>query len=306
MHVHCRKNRFPFVHGRKAKTFAQPHELLRMMDAAGIDKGVLLPSMNPEWHWGYITPEETLEIAALYPKRFIPFCSLDARMIGNSPKTDFRPMLRYYKEAGCKGVGEYMANLPFDDPMTMNLFRQVAEVGLPLLFHIGPTRGGCYGCYDEKGLPRLEKVLKAIPNLILIGHSQPFWAEIGQVTEQSRKGYPTGKVKPGRLVTLMRRYPNLWGDLSAGSGHNAIARDPKFGYKFLEEFQDRLLFGTDICYCPQVLPQVPYFRKVKSEKLISDTAFQKITWKNANRLLGLGLTESSPSEIKKEPAAGMF
>ena len=307
MHVHCRRAYLPFVQSRKTKSFTTPDELLRMMDAARIDKAVLLPLMSPECRWSYVTPEETLEIAALHPGRFMPFCNLDARMVGNSPKADFLPILQYYKDAGCKGVGEYTANLPFDDPLTLNLFRQIAEVGLPLLFHIGPTRGNCYGCYDEKGLPRLEKALKAVPGLNLIGHSQPFWAEIGQVTEETRKGYPKGKIKPGRLVTLMRRYPNLWGDLSAGSGHNAISRDPKFGCKFLEEFQDRLFFGTDICACGQVLPQVPYFRKLKSKTLISPEAFEKITWKNANRLLGLGLSDTPPSEIKPQPAVeGMY
>ena len=45
----------------------------------------------------------------------------------------------------------------------------------------------------------------------------------------------------------MRKYPNLCGDMSAGSGCNAVTRDPAFGYAFLEEFQDRLYFGTDIC-----------------------------------------------------------
>ena len=32
-----------------------------------------------------------------------------------------------------------------------------------------------------------------------------------------------------------------------------------------------------------------YFRKLKEEKLISEEAHEKITWKNANRLLGLRL-----------------
>ena len=57
-----------------------------------------------------------------------------------------------------------------DDPLNMNLFKQVAQVGLPLQFHVSPTLGGNYGCFDEIGLPRLETVLKANPDLILLGH----------------------------------------------------------------------------------------------------------------------------------------
>ena len=95
----------------------------------------------------------------------------------------------------------------------------------------------------------------------------------------------------GRLVELMREYPNLCGDLSAGSVYNAIARDPGFGYRFMEEFQDRLCFGTDLAYQGQEMPIVAYFRKLKEEHLICAEAYEKITWQNANRLLGLGIPE---------------
>ncbi len=41
-------------------------------------------------------------------------------------------------------------------------------------------------------------------------------------------------------MELLRKYPNLYADLSALSGANAILRDPEYGVKFLDEFQDRL------------------------------------------------------------------
>jgi predicted TIM-barrel fold metal-dependent hydrolase len=53
----------------------------------------------------------------------------------------------------------------------------------------------------------------------------------------------------------------------------------------MEEFQDRLYFGTDLAYIPQELPQVAYFRKLKDQKLISEAAYEKIAWKNAYKLL---------------------
>jgi predicted TIM-barrel fold metal-dependent hydrolase len=87
----------------------------------------------------------------------------------------------------------------------------------------------------------------------------------------------------------MRNYPNLHGDLSAGSGYNAISRDPEFGLGFLEEFQDQLYFATDIAHHVQELPIVGFFQDLRSRKFISDQAHEKITWQNANRLFGLGL-----------------
>jgi len=288
--VHVHTHRVRTTRRPNGTGYLLPEELLAMMDSHGIDKAAVMCRMNPECAICYVTPEEALEMCALHPDRLIPFCNLDPRMFANKPTTDFRPALEYWKRAGCKGVGEYVPNLPFDDPFMLNVFHQVEEVGLPLTFHIGPTLGGCYGCYDELGLPRLGKVLKECPKLVMLGHSQPFWAEISaDATEQTRGGYPKGKVTPGRVVQLMREYPNLHGDLSAGSGFNAISRDSEFGYQFLEEFQDRLLFATDLVYTGQELPIVPYFKKLRDEKLISAEAHEKITWRNANRVLRLGL-----------------
>jgi hypothetical protein len=101
-------------------------------------------------------------------------------------------------------------------------------------------------------------------------------------------GYPTGPVTDGgRLVELMRTYDNLWGDISAGSGNNALVRDWDFGCRFMEEFQDRLLFGTDICQCPQTVPQVDTMNRALAENKISQTAYDKINYLNAEKLLDL-------------------
>ena len=291
IHTHAAFARPAGVTRAGGSAYPTPERLIEMMDAHGIDRAVVLCTLSPACRYTLVIPEEVLRIRDLYPDRIIPFCNLDPRYIGNSPQSDFRHLLEAYKALGCKGVGEYIPNIPFDDPLNLNLFRQVEEVNLPLTFHIGPTIGGCYGCFDEVGLPRLEKVLQAVPRLQFLGHSQAFWAEISTdvIQDGQRAGYPKGPVTPGRLIELMRRYPNLLGDLSANSGFNAISRDPAFGDAFLDEFQDRLFWGTDIANDPQELPIVAYFHKLKAEKRISEKAYEKITWRNANHLFELGL-----------------
>ena len=289
IHVHARPA--PPLVQRPGRTRTLGTDALSMMDAAGIDMAAVMSGVSPETRPFIDTTEEVLALCREHADRFIPFCGIDPRMVGNSPKADFGPMLQTYKEAGFKGVGEYTANLPFDDPLNLNVFRHVEKAGLPLLFHIGHRLGECYGVYDEIGLPRLAKVLRQFSGLTFIGHSEPFWSEISaDVDAEKRKCYPKGKVTPGRVVELMHNYPNLRGDLSAGSGYNAITRDPEFGYGFLEEFQDQLLFGTDIAYVGQELPIVPYFRKLAAENLISREAHEKITWRNTRDLLGLECT----------------
>lgn len=266
-------------------------ELLQKMDQEGIDRAVVLSTVSPECRYVVVTPFEVLDQVRQHPDRLIPFAGVDPRMMRNSTDADFRPMLRFFKESGIKGIGEYIPNLELDHPLNLNFFAQLEEIGgMPLLFHLANTRnfGGQYGCYDDLGLPRLERVLKAFPKLTFLGHSQVFWAEISStVAEENRSSYPKGEVSAGRVVELMRRYPNLHGDLSAGSGYNAISRDIPFGLSFLEEFQDRLYFGTDIALLNQVLPQIPFFHKLKTEKLISTQAYEKITWKNSTALLKL-------------------
>jgi predicted TIM-barrel fold metal-dependent hydrolase len=289
IHVHTHLPRHSKITRSDGTCWPLPEILIEIMNNAGIAKAVVLPAVSPEVRYTIVTPEEILTICNKYPERLIPFCNIDPRYLSNSHKADFGPLLSAYKELGCKGLGEYFPNIPLDDPLNMNLFRQVEQIGFPLTFHLAAQIGGCYGCYDDPGLPRLEKVLKQFPRLIFLGHSAVFWAEIGTLKNtDERESYPPGRIlKEGRLIELMRKYPNLHGDLSAGSGFNAISRDPEFGFKFMEEFQDRLYWGTDIAESPKNLPIVSYFTKLKEQKLISEVAYKKITWGNAFKLLRL-------------------
>jgi len=264
--------------------------LLRRMDELGIDKAVILPlGMTPECFMLPFSTDDALGVYHRHPDRIIPFCNMDPRA-GHSPETDFSWIFDEWREAGCKGLGEVTANLPFDDPMCLNLYRHCGRVGFPLVFHLAVRVGyDLYGVADEMGLPRLEKTLRECPETIFIGHAMAFWAEIAsKVDEATRGGYPEGPVAgPGRVLELLEKYPNLYGDLSAGSGFNAISRDLEFGYRFLEQFQDKLLFGTDICHVNQEVPIVPWFNQARDTGKISQVGYDKIARINAQRLLGL-------------------
>ena len=139
-----------------------------------------------------------------------------------------------------------------------------------------------------EGATVLEAALGKFPELTFLGHSQPFWAEIAPLEDvKDRNGYPSGPVTgPGRVVQLMRKYPNLHGDLSANSGYNAVSRDEQFGCAFLEEFQDRLYFGTDITAPDTPAPLAEYLPRLRQEGKISPECFVKIARTNAARLLG--------------------
>jgi predicted TIM-barrel fold metal-dependent hydrolase len=250
------------------------------MDANNIDQAVVLPLINPESWFYAITTADVLRETRQHRDRLIPFCSIDPRTINLSADGAKRDVLRRYKDEGARGLGESKPGVAMDDPRNLDLFAVAAEVNLPVLFHLDNNRN-----FDEPGLPGLTKVLEQTPSGTFIGHAQGFWASIsGDVSQDEMQGYPKGPVAPGgALDALFDRFPNLYGDLSAGSGLNGITRDAEFGRAFLERRQDRLLFGTDYLEPGQAVGQIDLYREID----ISAEAKAKICRENAQRVLGL-------------------
>jgi predicted TIM-barrel fold metal-dependent hydrolase len=189
-------------------------------------------------------------------------------------------MLKRWVDQGAIGFGEHKAGVRFDDPRNLALYAACNELKLPILFHIDGQRN-----MDAPGLSGLERALKENPDTIFIGHGPGWWASIsGDVKEADLAGYPTGPVaRGGAIDTLMDKYSNLFGDLSAGSGAGAITRDPAFGREFLIRRADRLMFGTDYLAPGQDVPQLELYRRLD----LPATATAKIFRDNARRLLRL-------------------
>lgn len=287
--IHVHTVRTPGPVRQNGEPFAMPEQLLARYDEIGVEKAVLLPLVSPECAYVTQSNGEIIEIAGRYSSRFIPFCNIDPRAMTYAADAPLGDLLRYYRDQGCKGIGEVTANLPFLDPLVQNLFKHVQEVGLPLTFHVAAQIGNIYGLYDDPGLPQLERSLQRFPKLRLLAHSQSFWAEMGRLrTPADRYGYPNYPIEEeGVVPKLFRRYPNLYGDLSANSGYNALARDPEYAVRFLDEFQDRLLFGTDICGPSTPTPLVGFLLELRTSGRISEAVFQKVARENAMRLLEL-------------------
>jgi len=264
------------------------------MNAKGVDKAIILPLNNPETPAEHQSLGEVLYICEKYPGRFIPFCNIDPRLPRRPDLIkleDFTLLLEQYREYGCKGLGEFTARMYWDDPSVLLLLEACAQVGFPVTFHTITAEVNSYGLIDEIGLPRLEKVLGLFPNLKMFGHSQGFWSEIsGEVTPAEKNGYSKTPVKPGgRLKDLMRRYPGLYGDLSAGSGFNALTRDPAHAYEFIDEFQDRLMLGLDYCSVRNNMQHIEWLSSTRDAGHISPEAYEKIMWRNINQAINLGL-----------------
>ena len=281
-------------HAGYATTFMSMQDQIALMDAKGIDQTVILPINNAETCAECQSIGEILYICQQYPGRFIPFCNIDPRLPRRPDlitTADFDHLLSQYQDLGCQGLGEVTARVPFDYPPLWHLFEACQKLNFPVTFHTITEDVNSYGLIDEIGLPRFEKTLRQFPQLNFFGHSPGFWSEIsGDLTPKDKTNYPQTPVKPGgKLKQLFRTCPNLYGDLSAGSGLNALQRDPQHAYEFIDEFQDRLLLGLDYCSVKNDMQHIEWLTEIRDQHHITPQAYDKIMYHNISRLLNLNL-----------------
>jgi predicted TIM-barrel fold metal-dependent hydrolase len=254
------------------------------LEELGIEKGVLMSSAEKGLPFG--TNKANKAICDKHPDRYAWMCALKPE----KPETVYE-RLAMYKAQGAIGVGEVTTNRKLDDPFLQALFAAAEKLDMPVLMHMSPEVGYSYGVVDDPGLPLLEEVLKKYPNLKVLGHSQTFWIEMSADAPTDREGrnsWGEGKIVPGgRVPALFKKYPNLWGDLSANSGGNAIMRDEEFGLWFLETYADRLFFATDMVNTDMVFPLGGWLDEMVSTGKLSRSAYEKICFGNAQRVFGL-------------------
>lgn len=286
VHTHVYKYQYPTPEGYPL--FINPEEVTELHDAMGIERAVLLPIVSSEAYMPQ-SVGEIIDIANASNGRFIPFCNVDPRVYSNNSDAPIGMLLEHYRNLGCKGIGEVMPNLPWSDARMQNLLHHVEQAGFPLIFDVTGAINSGYGIYDDPGLPQLEACLKKYPNLLFIGHGPAFWAEISALRDpEDRYTYPDYPVVEGGAVPrLLRNYPNLAVELSAGSGYNALARDTDYAVHFLNEFRDRVMFGTDVCTKHCVPKTAQLLLEFKENGKLSEETFQMIARENALRLLKL-------------------
>ena len=224
-----------FARNLKGWVEARLEDLIDYMNDVGVDWAVVLSLPHPEDnHSRIVSNEELLKIAGGCGGRIIPFCSVDPRW--SYALRDFKRLI----ELGCKGLGELKVPLRIDDPRLVELLRKAEEEGTPSLIHIeeGPLFYYCYG------VEALRELLTQLRELKLVLHGPGWWRHISATVGE--EVYPRGRIEEeGMVQELMRKYDNIYADISATSGLNALTRDLEYAVRFLEEFQDRILFGTD-------------------------------------------------------------
>ena len=237
-------------------------DLIADMDAHGIDLAWLLTweitpaEEEPQWsrilnpvhrradgsHPG-VPLADLLLASSRYPGRFI---------LGYCPHPTLPNAVDLFESAWhihrVRVCGEWKFRMLFDDQRCLALFRKAGELKCPVVLHLdAPELGGVpQKSWFGGTVENLERALQLCPNTTFIGHAPGFWRYISGDAETDPSPYSIGPLTPGgRVHELLDRYPNLYADLSAGSGLNALRRDPKHGRQFCVRFADRLLFARD-------------------------------------------------------------
>ena len=238
---------------------------VRVMDRTGVAQTVTL-----EWGDGFgESLREHLAIFNRYPGRFIVFGNMDFRRINepNFAEQAAEGMARDV-DAGMRGIKIYKAlGLDYkhengeywrvNDPRLDPIWAKAGELGIPILIHTADPRpfwqpvnelnfwdGVLYGEYDwwtyyRTGRASVEELLGERNETILRHPKTIFIApHIGSNSEAL-------DIAADDLDAL----PNLYYDISARIPILGLpGRRQRHSREFLLEYQDRILYGTDLIY----------------------------------------------------------
>ncbi len=267
---------------------AQPANNLAHLDGAGIAKANLLTRA------GALDQVKAVQAAA--PGRFTWFSSADVT------KPEAEATLTQAVKDSARGFGEMKFHVAADGPELRRMYALAAELQVPILIHFQEVdHFPNEGTWSTGFARTFEGILKAYPKTTFIGHADAFWANVS-ADYHNEAAYPAGPIKRGGITDrLLADYANLYGDLAANSGNNAMTRDSEFTGGFLDRHQNKLLFGSD-CSCTDgrgsgvSQSNNPAASRLAGKcvaretltalkKSASAAIFRKITWDNAHTLL---------------------
>ena len=196
--------------------------------------------------------------------------------------SEAREELQKYLKAGGSGIGEQKFMVEADSGAVKLMADIAQEFGVPVLLHFQ------HGRYNME-FDRFHRILERYPKVNFIGHAQTWWANIDAKAEQPVL-YPKGPVTAGGLTDKwLADYPNMFADLSAGSGLNAFLRDEQHARGFIERHQNKLLFGSDCsdavaegdkCLGAQIIAMI---RRLAPSKTVE----RKLLYENSRQLFKL-------------------
>jgi len=271
-------------HGRNS------HDLIIHQRAMGITQSILLPSGRPvissSTHSGEANGLEAktsgnkvcYKFAKKHKKEFL-FGANEVPDLPDAVKT-----IEKYLKKGAVVIGELKFGIACDSQEMQNIYKLAQDYHVPVLMHWQHER-------FNYGFDRFHTMLEKYPKVNFIGHAQTWWANIDKNHLDQTVLYPKGKLTPGGYTDrLLRDYENMYGDLSAGSGLNALTRDEEHTREFFIRHQDKLMYGSDCADADGLSPsQCQGAQTIVAVKRISATKSieRKLLYENAKKLFRL-------------------
>ena len=265
-------------------------QLIAHQRAMGVTKTILLPAGRPLVGTSTLNGrangldgtvsgnDDALALARQHPNEFA-FGANEVPDLNEAPS-----VIEKYLKLGAVLIGEQKFGVQCDSPEMQRLYQLASAYQVPILLHWQ------VGSYNH-GFERFHTMLEKYPKVNFIGHAQTWWANIDRNNVNDAKNlYPKGRVTAGGLTDrYLRDYPNMFGDLSAGSGENAFKRDPEHARAFLARHQDKLLYGSDCADIPgepSVCSGIRQLQQIR-EFAPNKAAERKILYENSKKLFRL-------------------
>ena len=262
--------------------------LIAHQRAIGATQTILLPAgrsaMRPSTHDGVANG---LQAQALGNEECYQFSrSHNAFLFGANDVPDLEGAaleIEGYLKRGAKVIAEQKFGVECDAPEMQRIYALAADYNVPVLMH---WQSKMY----NYGFERFHTMLEKFPRVKFLGHAQLWWSNIDRNNLDPTVSYPKGPVtRVGLTDRYLTDYPNMYGDLSANSGLNALTRDEEFTRDFLQRHRDKLVFGSD-CSCrdgggPKCLGAqiVAAVRRLAGDRQIA----RKLLYENARALFRL-------------------
>jgi hypothetical protein len=232
--------------------------LMSYLDACNIRSIV-----NLDGRWGAELEANLDRYDRAFPGRIATFCHLDWDRLQD--RDGIKCLLKSLEQSADQGacgikvwkdlsrkVKDFSGKLVLpDSPVLAPLWDKAAELGLPVLIHIGDPpaffrpadrrnerleelRRHPSSSWRRKGLPDYERLLAALDSIVA-QHSQTTWiaAHMASCCEDL-----------GRLGAMLAEHPNMYVDTAARLGD--LGRQPRTASRLFTEYPGRILFGTDV------------------------------------------------------------
>ncbi len=250
-------------------------EMLAMMDAANVELVV-----NLDGRWGDELERNLDRYDRAHPGRFRTFCHLDYSLLEerDGPDAVVRSLtasvasgacgIKVWKDLGL-GVRVNGARLLPDDPRLAPAFEAAGELGIPVLVHTADPVA--FFQPTDKHNERVEE-LTAHPSISFAHEGPARFDELIGSFERLVAAHPGTTfigahvgcyVENLRFVAgLLDRYPNLLVDI--GGRAPELGRQPRAAARFIEQYADRVLFGSDLLP-PSAQGYGVYFRLLETD-----------------------------------------